>query len=223
MYLDKTVMEVIPGTHLTPFIPYSNMMETYAKIKRITLEPGDVLLFHSTLIHRGIFTEGLKHRRVIQIFELFSNRHDYEKYSDKIVYKLGDEKYSVWMQTISKYGWLLYFWNLSGFLNSAQGYGVLKNCAIDDMDYISPEGLTDRLTIKPNTWQPINKYCVFEKTRIFPEECKKEYNFVCYNRQGWMYLFLLILLFVLFIYLCVFAITKIKALPPLLKKYFYKR
>ena len=190
MYLDKTIMEIIPGTHKTSFIPYSEMWNTHSKIQQVTLEPGDVLIFYSTLMHRGIFTEGLKHRRVIQIFEMFSNREDFQKYGDKIIYKLGNEKYSMFMQIMSKHALPLYFWNIGGFLNSAQGYGILKNCNIPDMEYISPEGLTHRIDIKPDTWQPINKYLVFEKTRTLPEECVKEHDFVCYNRQGWLYLFL---------------------------------
>ena len=201
MYLDKTTMEIIPGTHLTPFISYLEVVQTYQKVKQIVMNPGDVLVFYSTLIHRGIFTEKLKHRRVIQVFEMFETPANLNKYSDKIVYKLGDETHSEAVQYISKTWWLIYLWNIGGYLNSASGYGILNKCNNPNMDYLSPEGVADRITVVDNTWQPMNKYYINIPTRILQEECVSEYNYVCYNRNVYMYIILF--LFIIFCVVCV--------------------
>jgi hypothetical protein len=201
MYLDKTVMEIIPGTHLTPFISYLDVAQTYQKVKQLFINPGDVLVFYSTLIHRGIFTEKLKHRRVIQVFEVFDSPTNLNKHKDRIVYKLGDETHSEAVQYISKTWWLIYLWNLGGYLNSATGYGILNNCNNPNMDYLSPEGVADRITVVENTWQPLNKYYIIIPTRILQEVCVSEYNYVCHNRNAYMYMILLLV--IIFCVVCV--------------------
>lgn len=201
IYLDKTIMEVVPGSHLTPFLSHYEAFRQWFNIKQIVLEVGDVLVFNSRLLHRGIFTENLPHRRVIQIFEMFDSPESLIKYGDRIVYKLGDETFAKTIQFIAKINWLIFIWNLGGYLNSATGYGILRNCDIANMDYISPEGTAHRIDVIPNTWQELNKYCVVKSTRVLPKECVKEYSYECYNRKGISYLIILLLLVLMVAYI----------------------
>jgi hypothetical protein len=188
MYLDKTVMEVVPGSHLTPFLSHYDALIQLLQVKKIYLNVGDILVFNARLLHRGIFTENLPHRRVIQIFEMFTSSESLSKNVNRIVYKLGDETFANAMKFIAKINWIIYIFNLSGYFNSATGYGILKNCNMQGMDYLSPEGTAPRINVVPNTWQELNKYYVIKSTRILPDECVKEYTYECYNKKGFIYL-----------------------------------
>lgn len=187
IYLDKTVMEVVPGSHLTPFLSHIDATKQWFNIKQIELNVGDVLVFNARLLHRGIFTEKLPHRRVIQIFEMFQSPENLIKYGDRIVYKLGDDTFSKVIQYIAQINWMIFLWNLGGYFNSATGYGILRNCNMSNMDYLSPEGTTNRIQVNPGTWQELNKYYIVKPTRVLPEECVKEYMYECYNRKGMIY------------------------------------
>ena len=188
MYLDKTVMEIVPGSHLTPFLSHYDALTQLFNVKKIYLNAGDILVFNARLLHRGIFTENLPHRRVIQIFEMFTSSESLSKNVNRIVYKLGDDTFANAMKFIEKINWMIFIFNLGGYFNAATGYGILKNCNMPGMDYISPEGTTLRINVVPNTWQDLNKYYVVKSTRTLPDECVKEYMYECYNKKGLIYL-----------------------------------
>lgn len=188
MYLDKTVMEVVPGSHLTPFLSHYDALTQLFNVNKIYLNVGDILVFNARLLHRGIFTENLPHRRVIQIFEMFTSSESLSKNINRIVYKLGDETFANAIKFVSKINWMCFFWNLSGYFNAATGYGILKNCNMPGMDYLSPEGSALRINVIPNTWQELNKYYVIKSTRILPNECVKDYTYECYNRKGFVHI-----------------------------------
>jgi hypothetical protein len=188
MYLDKTVMEVVPGSHLTPFLSHYDALKQLFNVKKIYLGVGDILVFNARLLHRGIFTENLPHRRVIQIFEMFTSHESLEKNMNRIVYKLGDETFANAMKFIAKINWMIFIFNLGGYFNAATGYGILTECNMPEMDYLSPEGTTHRINVVPNTWQELNKYYTIKSTRTLPEECVKEYMHKCYNKKSIIYL-----------------------------------
>ena len=195
MYLDKTVMEVVPGSHLTPFLSHYDALTQLFNVKKIYLNAGDILVFNSRLLHRGIFTENLPYRRVIQIFEMFASSESLSKNENRIVYKLGDDTFANAIKFIAKINWMIFIFNLGGYFNAATGYGILKNCNMPGMDYLSPEGTALRINVVPNTWQDLNKYYVVKSTRTLPDECVKEYTYECYNKKGVIYLaFFLIML-----------------------------
>jgi cell wall-associated NlpC family hydrolase len=83
-YFDETIMEVIPGSHNQLFVPVSKLVPTLQKSVRVTIRPGDLLIFDATLLHRGIFFVNLKSRKLIQVFELFPTNKDQLQWSDKI-------------------------------------------------------------------------------------------------------------------------------------------
>lgn len=184
-YFDDTVLEVIPGSHVRNYslceIPTLLMNKTI-----INIHPGDILLFYSSLLHRGIFTQTKGHRRLIQVFEVFS---DY-KAPPRVLHIRGNETYSNWMIEASKRnGLLVQLINLFGFLNAATGYG---RCRITPSDhvYLSSEGLRGRINIEPETWQPINKYIHNENihTLDLPDCYYYLYKYCMFNRQFVMYI-----------------------------------
>jgi hypothetical protein len=124
---------------------------------------------------------------------MFDSPESLIKYGNRIVYKLGDETFAKVIQFMAKISWLIFIWNMGGYFNAATGYGILRNCDMANMDYISPEGTTHRINVIPNTWQELNKYCVVKPTRILPKECVKEYSYECYNRKGISYLLISLL------------------------------
>lgn len=198
-YFDTTTMELIPGSHVknyalvdTPFV--------YAKRVRLEIHPGDILLFFSTLLHRGIFTEGIKHRRLIQVFEVFTSRAIKDTFTPLVVHVPGNETYSDWMVTASKgNGPIISMINMYGFLNAATGYGwkhrLLEKCGLQGTHlFFSSEGLRGRLTVTPGTWQPINKYVLNNDIEVYDisNSCYGKYKYYAFNRQFYYYSMLII-------------------------------
>ena len=69
-YLDKSHMELVPNTHQNISIPVYNMKSFLNKRTTVEMNPGDILIFYATLVHRGIFYDtNNDNRRLIQLFD----------------------------------------------------------------------------------------------------------------------------------------------------------
>lgn len=213
-YLDTTIMEIIPGSHKNLFIPLSDIISTYNKKLRIKMNPGDILLFQSTMLHRGIFFQNNKSRKLIQVFEVFPSKELLLEYKDNFIHVEGKETYSGTMQFLSKYSLPIYFLNWIGYINASSGYGKLPeeyipndtNCV-----YLSSEGLRGRETIsETETWQPQNRYVVKYDTILLEDKYRNKFNYYCYNRKFYITIFFMILLFILLLYIIYKVIKKIK-------------
>lgn len=195
-YFDVTQMEVIPGSHLNICDTYYNAVKSFSKYVRIQMSPGDILIFYSSLLHRGVFTERKAHRRLIQIFEVYRCQYDLEKYGPKFLHIRGDETHSKFMINASAKEPFASIINWYSYLNAYTGYGYKSNvllvCGFDTNKYIylSSEGLRKRIEVIPGELQPINKYIINEKefTIDLPSKCNKvvrwlcyDYNFLCYS------------------------------------------
>jgi hypothetical protein len=83
-YFDKTQMELIPGSHTKDFHSKNTSIESYLDKKTIDIDPGDILIFHANLYHRGIkYNQG--NRRLLQVFEVFPDKKTYETYSSQLL------------------------------------------------------------------------------------------------------------------------------------------
>jgi hypothetical protein len=158
--------------------------------RKLVVEPGDILLFNSSLLHRGIFTEKLEHRRVVQVFDVFLTESDFMKYSDRIVHVRGREAHTKMMVEVSKIPLFIDTLNMVGLYNAASGYGwseennVIDACGLsENIKYISSEGLRGRLEIRPNELQEINKYIINTKTIDLDDNYYDTYNYMSYTRQ----------------------------------------
>ena len=76
-YLDDSEMELHEYSHGAHNL---GLVECYKTRKRIRLGKGDVLVFYSTLLHRGVKFGQTKHRRLLQVFDVFPSAEAYEKY-----------------------------------------------------------------------------------------------------------------------------------------------
>lgn len=177
-YLDPAVMEIIPGTHNKRHMSNTEALTSLYTSIELKLEPGDLLLFYSTILHRGIFKRPQENRRLLQIFDLYPYHHDYNIYRNQIMNVKGDDKYAKFMIKASSNKLFMPIINYIGYINAATGYGIMKN---HDALYLSSEGLCHRLTRQPGTWQPINKYILSEPQRTLPDHRKPEFDWVCYN------------------------------------------
>jgi hypothetical protein len=209
-YLDKTSMELIPGSHLKLVQDYITSIKGFSDRQRVIIEPGDILIFYSTLLHRGIFTERLKHRRLIQVFDVFPTVKEYNTHSPKVIHAPGNDKYSSLFFTLSKIPIAVNIINIFGYLNTSTGYGwdsdIFKQCDIpSQFKYVSSEGLCKRIVIDPNNpWQPINKYILNKPVVNYPQEKHEYYHYVCYERQLYWYM----ILFIFMVFLLGFIIYK---------------
>ena len=173
-YFDKTTMELIPGSHKKLKMTHSDSCKMYMKKIQLSMNPGDVLVFYSTLLHRGIFTENLPNRRLIQVFEVFPSIDDFETYSDKIHHILGNDSYNEQMISFAKNKILNGIMNYYGYLNSSTGYGAVDY----DYDYLSSESRCGRLDIEEGTFQDSNKYILRKPNRVIDTD---EHNKIVYN------------------------------------------
>jgi hypothetical protein len=203
-YFDTTVMELIPFTHKTPVDTLYNAHKFFDSIK-LTIVPGDVLIFSSTILHRGIFNQNDKNRRLVQVFDVFPTASEYNIYAPKILHAQGDEKYSDIMIQLNKYYVTASILNIIGFLNALTGYGhrhaMFKKELGGKYIYISSEGLRGRIEIVPNSLQEINKYIIVNKGDDLPEYLRDSYMYYCYNRQLTLYSLLFILVVMVICYL----------------------
>lgn len=166
-YMDETTMEIIPGSHKAFKL----------KKRKITMYPGDLMVFYSTLMHRGIFTENLPHRRLIQVFEVCRTPQELDYFLKHSVHVPADEMYSDFMIWVSKTPILNFIPNTLSYLNSSFGYG---NMGYENIEFFSSEGLRGRLPVGSHE---INKYVLNHPTIDIPESDRLKFKFVCYWRQ----------------------------------------
>lgn len=81
--LDTSTLELIPRSHL------KNSIKDINDRMKLTIHPGDVLIFHSNLHHRGISSNNK--RRLLQIFEIFPNFEIFNLYHEKVLIVLTNK------------------------------------------------------------------------------------------------------------------------------------
>ena len=229
-YLDSTVMELIPGSHLTPIFSYSKAFTEYYKAIRIFLNSNDLLCFNSSILHRGIFTENLPNRRLIQVFNCFPSKDDLRLYRSLVLDIKGSPAIQ-FLSVLFKNSYTAFFPNLLGYLNSATGTGasdtIEESFSFDLFKYsfFSTEGGCQRLdTIIPGTKQTLNLYYINIPNDTLPDENKSEFLFYRYNRQFILYgLFLITLLTIVcfLLYKCLLCIDRNYVSQK--GKYYYKK
>ena len=71
-YLDmKSILEIIPNSHKN--LCHLDFYKSFKSKIQLRLRPGDVLLFNSVTLHRGIFYKNnTNNRRLIQLFACVS-------------------------------------------------------------------------------------------------------------------------------------------------------
>ena len=176
-YLDTTRLEVVPGSHRRPFgTMLSGVYEFLVNRKVETLQPGDIMVFSSTLLHRGIFSYGARSRRILQVFEVFPSHATLKGQLQRSIHVTGN--WGDVMVHVSKTG-LNDHSNFIHYLNAYTGYGILR----EDCDYLSSENMRPRLAVRDGEWQDINYYIMKHDTINLPEEQKGSFIYTCYATQ----------------------------------------
>ena len=88
-YFDEAQLEVIPGSHLYNRNGYS--ISSYNQRKVIHMKPGDILVFHANLHHRGVNYNKTENRRLLQVFEIFPDQRTFEEESPKLTIVLSSQ------------------------------------------------------------------------------------------------------------------------------------
>lgn len=83
-YFDKTQLELIPGSHKKQFHKENTVLSSYSKRQVIDVEPGDIIIFHSNLYHRGT-NFNAANRRVLQVFDVFPDKESFNENFDKLL------------------------------------------------------------------------------------------------------------------------------------------
>lgn len=192
LYLDRAVMEIIPTSHKNPVADYKDALKIYRLKEKLILNPGDFLLFHSIILHRGIFTGKALHRRLIQVFEIYPTKDQYEVHAPKFLHiPVVESGLSKLMIAVSKIKPLITALNIFGYLNAVTGYGYyskpLEKYNLSEFKYLSNEGLQERIKVEPNQWQDINKYVLQKNVNDLSEAYRKGMHFVQYGRQFLLY------------------------------------
>ncbi len=107
-YFDKAELELIPGSHIKrdSFIDDNN--------KRIVLElePGDIVVFNSLILHRGVnYSKGVN-RRVLQVFQIFPTQELYKENVSKILTVDTSSKKNNSLYYIAHIKWLIEIINM---------------------------------------------------------------------------------------------------------------
>jgi hypothetical protein len=200
-------MELIPESHKYKSLSFYEIIKLYNTKIKIKIEPDDILLFNSSLLHRGIFNKNIDNRRVIQIFELYPSINEYNYYSPIILHAKGDESKSNIMQNLNKLPLINNIINYARFLNSGNGYGIVKSLRNTPIKYISPEGFSSRLTIIPNKLQELNKYIIINHADMLPDEYINEFKYSCFYYQYISY-FIILCIYIYITYMLIKIIIK---------------
>ena len=83
IYFDHAQMEIIPGTHIKD--ENNSPLSQFSNKKIITMNPGDMLIFHANIHHRGINFSKTKNRRLLQVFNVFPDRQTHFEHNSKLM------------------------------------------------------------------------------------------------------------------------------------------
>lgn len=202
LYLDDAEMSVVPGSHYQLQNTYLQAFHDWNNSKVLEINSGDMLVFYSTLLHRGIFTLGAGSRKLIQVFDCFQNRNVHEQHYFKIAHFLGRENLSGLMINLSKRKFIIPIINFIGYLNASTNYGIQTKTfskfrsqfLTDDITVIASEGFRNRLEVEEGTMQELNKYIMIEKNTfdVASDEAYDAWRFAMYYRQFYTYLIIFI-------------------------------
>lgn len=186
-YLDSTFLEIIPGSHTKLVMNIKETFNNYFKSIIIKVEPTDILIINSTILHRGIFTKIENNRRIIQAFELYPSYKLFMEHRNKILYVKGnDHTKNNMIIKANDIKLINYITKIYFYINAATGYGwsktnnTLSRWNLHKYKYLAYNvGQIDN----PKDWDDINKHIDVYKTHELPNNLRSEFDFYVYTRQ----------------------------------------
>jgi hypothetical protein len=211
-YFDTTTMELIPGSHLYSAVSFGQAMEQLGRRKTLIIEPGDILLFHATLLHRGMFdANATKSRRLIQLFDVYPTLAVKDLYDSALFHiPAASNDDGGFLRRLCRVPMIKEMINFISYLNVAMGHGTKFNLdplkaplwgnifttpesRLEDdsqpLKYASSEGWQARLAVdhSPHVWQPSNKYILWQKTNDLNPHQRLYYVFSQYQLPFFIY------------------------------------
>jgi len=84
LYGDRGRMQLIPKSHHMTHESIIHAVRDLNNIITIDIEPGDLLVFNASLMHRGVFFNTEDNRRLMQIFEVYPNEETFDKFAPMV-------------------------------------------------------------------------------------------------------------------------------------------
>ena len=174
-YFDNAEFEIIPETHKKN--KYKTFNEAYNKKIRINIKPGTFVIIHSNLHHRGVNFTKTTNRRLLQVFDVYLNKKDYDFYRPKFIIVKTQESFII--KLITKMLYYIYKHNdniTSENLNYLHYYLVFNNLQYKIMNLPSKKDNNKILS-----YQSGNQ-CIFEDSEKIKETnvnivCNKDLNY----------------------------------------------
>jgi hypothetical protein len=169
-YLDTATMRVIPGSYKKPRMSLVESFKYRGKLEHLVINPGDLLMFHSSTLHSGLFNVPKnKNRRLVQMFEVYPTREMLEFYNTKHTLHIQcdgqtcvNSKIGKYADSVSKIGGLKFI-NDMLYFNAAWGYGH-NPVAGEGYTLISSEANAQRVNPDGPVVQKDNLYYMLIKT-----------------------------------------------------------
>lgn len=84
LYGDKGRMQLIPKSHHKTHESIIHAVRDLNNTITIDIEPGDLLVFNASLMHRGVFFNTEDNRRLMQIFEVYPNEETFDRFAPMV-------------------------------------------------------------------------------------------------------------------------------------------
>jgi hypothetical protein len=161
-------MELIPTSHLYPHISLFKLQSFIKNRKIISVNPGDLLIFYATMLHKGIFYEKTQERRLIQLFDCVPN-NELLRFKKSILHiPCGNNcssSLSSFLIGLHKFPVCSEIVNYIGFYTAAKGYGAYYNSLNHitndkEIKYLSSESNRGRIEPKGG-YEQQNLYVLF--------------------------------------------------------------
>ena len=145
-YVDDADLEVYLGSHRGKFAALS------AKAKRIQLSAGDMVIFHSSMLHRGIYSDcrcAKDNRRVLQMFDCVADKALHARIHNRIS---GDKRVANSAMDVLSRRFPQILVGVGMYINGVVPRRVAYSLAgIPAKDMISFEGNVPRIRDTPTT------------------------------------------------------------------------
>ena len=216
-YLDDTDMEIIEGSHKSKNLSYKKAYDLLTtNRKTVHIKSGNVLVFYATLLHRGVFSDLTKNRRLLQVFDCFEKGKEYDP---EMVSILGDSSTNQLSVFLNSYSIPQNILNLGSYFNFASGTSEEEDREFAEKigySVLSSEGAVGRWKYVPYAGepQPLNKYVTnparLNVDYVLSSELRPQWYWKYYTRQIMKYVTTLLFIIIFIILGVVYGMKKIQ-------------
>ena len=207
LYLDDANMELIPTSHKKTNMSFIESLFLLRHRKLLDIKKGDMIIFHASMIHRGIFFKPQPYRRLIQQFDCVPENM-LAQLNQEILHTACQNKCN------NRMGNLIYKLNKTSFsnivnkinyLNVGMGYGlqlgVQNKFLPPNFKYISTESNQDRLKPKGG-WEKNNLYVFYDLEQSQTIDTDNLGKFYFYSNTLYLILIMTIIILIIILIVC---------------------